>query len=144
MIAAQIATLLVWLLARARFQRLNRFLFHVSIRGLGILNYRNSKESGEKYFLEQVLACYSKSELTKRGVIFDVGANVGNYSSAILSIAPAAQIYCFEPHPGNARLLESALGTRVTVVRLALGSTPGALELFDYAGSTGSSHASLH
>ena len=143
-IGARITDLWVRYLARTRFHRLNRFLFNLSIRGLGILNYRNSQESGERYFLEKVLACYYGSGVTARGVILDVGANVGDYSRGILSIAPAARIYCFEPHPRNVSALKSALGTRVKVVPVALGSTSGMLELFDYDGGEGSSHASLH
>ena len=143
-LGAQITDLWVRFLARTRFQRVNRFLFNLSLRGLGVLNYRNSKESGETNFLEKVLGCYYGSGLRNGGVILDVGANVGDYSRAILTIAPTAQIYCFEPHPDNLRHLEAALGGRVTVVPAAVGSRRGTAELYDYAGGTGSSHASLH
>ncbi len=144
LIGAQITDLWARFLARTRFERVNRFLFNLSLRGLGILNYRNAKESGEAHFLEKVLACYYGSGGGANGVILDVGANVGDYSRAILSIAPTAQIYCFEPHPGNLRHLEATLGGRVTVVPAAVGSRLGTAELYDYAGGAGSSHASLH
>jgi len=143
-IAVRIAALLLRVLARPRFQRLNTALFTLSIRGLGMLNYRNLEESGETYFLKKVLPCYYSSGTATRAVVLDVGANVGNYSRTILKVAPGAQVYCFEPHPVNVSLLESALGTSVTVVPVAVGSAPGTLELYDYEGTTGSSHASLH
>jgi len=143
-IAVRIAALLVRMLARTRFQRLNTALFTLSIRGLGMLNYRNLEESGEAYFLKKVLPCYYGSGTAARAVVLDVGANVGNYSRTILKIAPDARVYCFEPHPANVSRLESALGSSVTVVPVAVGSAPGTLELFDYEGTTGSSHASLH
>ena len=143
-IGTQITDLWVRFLARTRFQRVNRFLFQLSIRGLGILNYRNSSESGETRFLQKLLRCYPNSGQTTETVILDVGANIGDYSRAILGIAPTARIYCFEPHPGNVRRLESALGGRVTVVPMAVGSRQGTAELYDYAEGTGSSHASLH
>jgi FkbM family methyltransferase len=139
-----ITDLLARVLARTRFQKLNRFLFNLSLRGLGILNYRNPRESGETHFLEKVLACYYGPGVTTRSVVLDVGANVGDYSHAILSMASTAQIYCFEPHPDNVTRLEEALGGRVTVVRAAVGSRSGTAELYDYADGTGSSHASLH
>lgn len=144
MIGSQITDLWVRFLARTRFERVNRFLFQLSIRGLGILNYRNSNESGEMHFLKKVLACYSGSGLKTGGVVLDVGANVGAYSRAILSIAPTARIYCFEPHPGNLKGLEAAVGGRVTVVPAAVGSRRGTADLYDYVEGTGSSHASLH
>src|SRR6266487_4042201 len=144
LIGAQITDLWVRFLARPRFQRVNRFLLNLSLRGLGILNYRNAQESGETHFLAKILRCYYGPGSRAAGVILDVGANVGGYSGAILSIAPTAQIYCFEPHPGNRRHLDAALGSRVTVVPAAVGSTPGSAELYDYAEGPGSSHASLH
>ncbi len=143
-IGTRITDLWVRFLARTRFQRVNRFLFQLSIRGLGILNYRNSKESGERHFLQRLLRCYSGSGVTTGLVILDVGANVGDYSRAILDIAPTARIYCFEPHPGNVKRLEAAVGGRVTVVPMAVGSKRGTAELYDYVEGAGSSHASLH
>ena len=143
-IAVRIAALLLRVLARPRFQRLNTALFTLSLRGLGMLNYRNLEESGETHFLKTVLPCYYGSGTATPAVVLDVGANVGNYSRTILKVAPGAQVYCFEPHPVNVSLLESALGTSVTVVPVAVGSAPGTLELYDYEGTTGSSHASLH
>ena len=143
-IGAQVTDLWVRFLARTRFQRVNRLLLSLGLRGLGILNYRNAKESGETHFLAKVLTCYFGSGFRTAGVILDVGANVGDYSRAILSMAPMAQIYCFEPHPGNLRHLEEALGSRVTVVPAAVGSKSGRAKLYDYAGGAGSSHASLH
>lgn len=133
----------VKLFARARFVRLNRFLYAVSIRGLGILNYGSLEESGERHFLQRVLAQYPAA----RGgpcVVLDVGANVGNYTREVLGIAPAAQVYCFEPHPGNVGRLREAIAARATVVPKAVGAQPGTLELFDYQDEDGSSHASVY
>ena len=132
------------LMARTGLQRANRFLFNVSLRGLGILNYRDLTASGEVHFLEKLLASYDGPGVERAGVILDVGANVGAYSRAILNIAPAAQVYCFEPHPANVRRLETALGDRVTIVPAAVGSSAGSVALYDYAGEGGSSHASLY
>jgi len=143
-VASRVMDLLVWSLARARLLKLNRFMFNLSIRALGILNYRNSDESGENNLLRRVLSHYRRDDGTMRGVILDVGANVGAYSREILQITPSASVYCFEPGSGNVGILEASLGTHVTVVPVAVGSKAGSIELYDYEEGDGSSHASLH
>lgn len=40
-------------------------------------------------------------------VIFDVGANIGGYTKALLSVFPEAQIHCFEPAKETFRTLSS-------------------------------------
>ena len=44
----------VFLFARPFFLRLNKLLYRLSLSGLGILNYKTSKISGEKYFIEKL------------------------------------------------------------------------------------------
>lgn len=133
----------VWLFARTYFAKLNRFLFSVSLRGLGILNYGSLRESGERNFLEKLLKLYASAGSPKC-VVLDVGANVGNYAREILSITGAAEIYCFEPHPTNVVKLRERVGPSATVVPCAVGSAAGSLELFDYSDEDGSSHASVY
>jgi hypothetical protein len=41
------------LFGRKVFYPFNRFLFKLSLRGLGIYNYENQRASGEKAFLEK-------------------------------------------------------------------------------------------
>jgi len=78
-------------------------------------------------------------------VVFDVGANVGNYIKTIQSIAGNSIIYAFEPHPKNFKKLVSSIDSKkVNSYNQALGDTIGTLSLFDYADRDGSSHASLH
>jgi FkbM family methyltransferase len=140
---AAIYNVWVWLFARARFARLNRFLYSVSLRGLGVLNYASLRESGERNFLEKIFALYRPGG-GPRCVVLDVGANVGHYSREILRLAKAAEVYCFEPHPANVGKLRTAVEPMATVVPCAVGSEVGSLELFDYADEDGSSHASVY
>lgn len=133
----------IWLFARTAFVTLNRFLFFVSLRGLGILNYGSLRESGELNFLEKLIPLYAAAGSPSR-VVLDVGANVGNYAKEIFKITGEADIYCFEPHPANVKKLQEAVGRMVTVVPSAVGSAAGTLELFDYSEADGSSHASVY
>lgn len=133
----------VWIFSRVRFKRLNRFLFSVSLRGLGYLNYGSLQESGERNFLKNILPLYAMTG-GRDFVVLDVGANIGNYTKEILDISATAKIYCFEPHPVNVKRLRATVGSRATVVASAVGSATGSLELFDYMDEDGSSHASVY
>ena len=81
------------------FQKWNKFLYNLSLRGLGILNYQNDFLSGEGKFVKNMLSDKNKQ------VVFDVGANVGNYSKKILASSKNATVYAFEPHPANYKSL---------------------------------------
>jgi FkbM family methyltransferase len=128
-----------FLFARRRFHRLNRLLFNLGMHGLGVLNYKNSKVSGESRFLADYLK--GKKDL----IVFDVGANIGNYSKEIVSNNSRVKIYAFEPHPTTFKKLVSRFNQSpmVTVFNCALSNQPGQLLLYDYSSHDGSSHASL-
>ena len=78
--------------------------------------------SGEVWVLSEVVrpACASVAS----PVIFDVGANVGDYSLLVHSIIPSARIYAFEPAaPVHQQLTGrlSALGNGANVAAFNLG-----------------------
>jgi len=126
--------------ARRFFARWNRLLFQLSLRGLGVLNYGSDRLTGERDFLQRFAA--------RRGplVVLDVGANEGQYASTLKTLAPAAIIYAFEPHPRTyERLEDRAQEHKFTAINLACGSKPDRLTLYDYQDHPqGSQHASLH
>lgn len=118
------------------FSLLNKFLFMLSLRGLGILNFQG-KETGETWFIKKYVAS------DENIVVFDVGANVGNFSREIKRYCRNAKIFAFEPHPFNFRKLLNVGG--IHQYNLALGSREIDLDLFDYNGELdGSTHASLY
>lgn len=128
------------LFARQIFYRLNKTLYHCSLRGLGILNYESDRISGEERFIKQFLAG------KVGGVVFDVGANVGNYSSKVLQINPRLTVYAFEPHPQTfAALKKNVRHSSFVAINVAAGEYAGTADLYDYAVATdGSSHASFY
>ena len=128
-----------FLFARTALYRVNRFIYHCSLRGMGILNYESPRLSGEQRFLRQYLK--EKSD----PVVFDVGANEGSYSTSVLSVCPGARIHAFEPHPATFERLTSAIkAPDFSPYNLGAGEKPGALTLYDYTECNGSSHASLY
>lgn len=129
-----------FLFARPCFFSLNKSLFNLSLRGLGVMNYENELVSGESWFLNTYLAKLD------RPVVLDVGANVGNYASLVLESNPQTEIYAFEPHPVNFEKLQARCKglNQVSLANLAVGEVSGEKLLFDLKGRDGSSHASLH
>lgn len=125
------------LFARPVFERFNLLLMHLSLRGLGILNYQNHELSGERFFIKYIFKNYSIK------TILDVGANVGNYTQ--LYADRQCQVYCFEPHPNNYQPLQSRYehNSNVKTFNLGLSATKGTATIYDYEDNFGSSHASL-
>ena len=126
--------------ARPYFFKWNNLLYRLSLSGLGILNYENSKVSGELYFINKFA-----SQANEDGVVIDVGANQGAYSLMCLKACAGARVYSFEPHPKTfLSLVQNLSGKNSLCINKALGSSCGVLKLFDYAHMDGSSHASLY
>jgi FkbM family methyltransferase len=142
MIRSVLLDIYAFLFSRTYFSKLNNWLFDASIRGLGVLNYKNQVVSGEHHFLKKYLSS------CQNPTVVDVGANEGQYSADVWAVNGDAHVFAFEPHPGTySRLLSHAsrMGIeRMTAINAACGSASGQLVLYDYAGSGGTSHASLH
>ncbi|PTX98421.1 FkbM family methyltransferase [Opitutus sp. ER46] len=55
--------------------------------------------------------------------VFDVGANIGDWSRAVLSAAPGVRVHAFEPTPSTFEILSTNLGgTDATLHRLAFAA----------------------
>ena len=127
------------LFAKPIFIRLNRLLYRLGLSGMGVLNFWSQSASGEKHFLADAL------RRKRQPIVLDVGANVGDYTSAVLAINASAIVHAFEPSSVACKQLKN-LGhkSNVTIVNSAVGSEQGQLTLYDYKGTSGSMHASAH
>jgi FkbM family methyltransferase len=137
----RIARLYARMFAVTELSGLHYLLLNLSLRGLGILNYYDAAASGEQYFVRHLLPKIVKKD---HAVLMDVGANRGEYSQMLGRSFPSAQIYAFEPHPGNFHVLAGLKMDNFHPLQLALGATSGNTKLYDYAEADGSSHASLY
>ena len=109
---------------------------------IGIGNYLTSAVSGEDFFTGKILPALVEK---KNPVIFDVGANAGDYTLALLKVFSYGTIYSFEPSPITyATLVSKVPVDRVRCVPQALSNCSGTSLLFDYENQAGSQHASLH
>jgi FkbM family methyltransferase len=130
------------LFARKIFLKINKALFHLGLRGMGVLNSENYEVTGESYFIKNILKKIINND---RPVFFDVGANTGSYSQILLDSFSNSLIYAFEPHPKNFSDLKDKLpSTRIIAHNIALGNTSGTLPLYDISDWNGSVYASLH
>lgn len=129
--------------AKNIFLRLNKLLYGCSIRGLGVYNYENMLISGEISFINKEL----KIDAIKKNkyIVFDVGANKGEYSKLISDGITNAKIFSFEPHPKTFKVLSSNCHDidNIKLFNCALSSKISVLKLYDYKSNDGSAHASL-
>lgn len=121
------------------FIKFNKFLYQLSLRGMGILNYQSDYLSGEKLWLNTYL------RKLQSPVVIDVGANVGKYSEDVLSINKNSHIMAFEPHPKTYKnLIDNITVNNFEPYNFGVGEKEGVLELYDYNVNDGSAHASLY
>ena len=97
------------------------------------------EESGELWFLR---AYFSH---LKNPVLFDVGANIGKYTTAALQYCPSAKAHCFEPHPVTfSKLKEACQQNGVQLHNFGLGDRSHEATIYDHDWLESSGHASLY
>ena len=128
-----------YLFGRVIFININKFLYLIALRGLGILNHEKEYLTGEKEWLKK----YLKNK--KNATVIDVGANIGNYSKKILKINSDTKLFAFEPHPKTFnRLKNNVKASLFYPLNLGVGDKEEDLTLYDYDTNDGSQHASLY
>jgi FkbM family methyltransferase len=134
----KVLTIYAYIFSRKLFFKWNYFLFHVGLRGMGVLNYTNFIVSGEKFLINFLKKNYSLD------LVMDVGANDGDYTAFYMDYS--TQIYCFEPHPNTSRKLTERFkgNDKIKVIPKGLSNTQTKTVIYDYAQDNGSSHASLY
>ena len=121
--------------------KISKYIFRLSLRGIGVLNFENNKVSGEYFFLKKVFRNHFNDDI----VVFDVGAFIGEYATMIKQFNKNANVYAFEPSPGNySRLIETGEKEKFYAVNAACGESAGMVKFYDYENEVGSQHASLY
>lgn len=107
----------------------NTLLYRFCRRIVNHYNGENNDDmctNGELRLLQEVLP--------KCNIVFDVGANIGNWTALALQINPNLKIHCFEPSPTTfQRLCELHFKSTVMCNNFGLSSVPGEarLHIFD-------------
>jgi len=118
-------------------------LFYKPVRMMdAYLNFLMGKGSGTGWDLsEEVRAAVIRIH-RPQPVVFDVGANVGNWTQSLLQFIPDAKVYMFDPSPGCQQTIRSKKLPGITLIPSALGEAAGQMPYFSSSATDGS--ASLH
>lgn len=115
-------------IAKRLFQMLperNELLYRICKRYVDQYNGDNNSDfftNGEYLFMRE--------QMRHSTIVFDIGANVGKWSEAAISINPNIDLHCFEPSMGTFEQLKSKnFPPNVKLNRLGLSSAPGELTL---------------
>lgn len=67
-------------------------------------------------------------------LVFDIGANVGEWTTHLLSVEPSLLVHCFEPVPDIFAMLQENLKEEAVILNnLGISSIPGRATFFYYA-----------
>lgn len=117
-------------------------LLTLAYNKMGILKYENDQVSGEDFVINYILP---KVVLKSNAVLFDVGANIGNYSKKLRSKFDNVYIYSFEPNPYAYDKLQINLSSlSIHYYKLGLSSQNNTRMIYSYASENDSQHSSLY
>jgi FkbM family methyltransferase len=129
---------LPWIFSRGSMTRVSNAFLRAVLHSMGIDNYESERRD-ERLFLRKIAY-----RLPRDPVIFDVGANEGQYARIVREAMPGARIFSFEPGPtAFERLKVAKIGGVFVPIQAALGAIEGETVLFDYKERAGSEFASL-
>ncbi len=109
---------------RRRWETLFAALHRVTLVGLGYGN-DNAATNGEVALLRRLAATWPT-----RPIVVDAGANIGEWTSAVLDAAPGAAVYSLEPAAGPYGQLVQRVGTRAQTFPVGLSSEPRTVTLW--------------
>lgn len=116
----------------------------LAYKGVGIGLPNSFAENGEKFLMDLILPKILKNG--SRKIIFDIGANIGDYTENLSKRFLEANIYSFEPNPYAFQVLNRRFGATENVIKnnFALGATRGKDNLFFYSADKTTGHASIN
>jgi FkbM family methyltransferase len=133
-----------WLFGRRLLQPAFEKLSELALAGMNIGGGGDVAESGERWVLD-LLARRRRALGGRPLVVFDVGANKGQYARLVLDrLGDGVELHCFEPAPGAWAELQAKLSgdRRVTLENVGLSNAEGAATL--HADADGSGLASVY
>lgn len=124
------------------FNALDLDMLQVAHNFSGINSYGALSETGEEYFLKKILTDKFKN---KPVILFDIGANVGNYSLYLNELFPSALIYSFEPNPISFQKMKAGIKGihNIHIQNIGIGKGVSQLALHTYRNDPASEHASM-
>jgi len=109
----------------------SRFLYkisHIYLRHYFGFNYGLDSDDGEEWLATHAL------KGKPNPVVFDVGANVGDWTLAILALNPQVQVHAFEPATAAFEKMATRVAApNVRLNRLGVGAERGTLTFYEYS-----------
>lgn len=135
---SNITKLIIVLVSSRCVSKVHEGIYKFSLLGLGINLPTDLKSSGELRFLNSI--CKELNNM----VVFDIGANEGDYSKYILSINKNIKIFAFEPHPLTfSRLCHNLNSSNIVLENVGIGIESENTYLYDYPNNAGTPRASV-
>src|ERR1019366_3726445 len=106
------------------------------------LNFLIGKGSGTGWDLHEEVRAAVRRIHRPQPVVFDVGANQGNWTESLLQFIPTAKVYLFDPSPGCQAVIREKAFPGATLIPCALGEKAGQMTYYSSSATDGS--ASLH
>ncbi len=132
------------MIGKMRWQRMFEMLHRIGLRGMNFYRGHTVETSGEVWAMRYVLEKL-KATGVQRPMVFDVGANTGQYLDVLLeNFGPDVDCHTFEPAQATFLPLAEHFKekTNIHAVQLGLGKENGRIEL--YSNHDGSTIASLY
>lgn len=102
-----------------------------------------SSENGETFLISKVLKKYF--DLNDKPTLFDIGANVGNYSQMMHEVFPSAIIYAFEPNEAAFQKLKLNINnSTINSFNIGMGSEEKKALLYCNLDDLSGAHSSIH
>jgi FkbM family methyltransferase len=112
---------------------------------MGVGNWGNVKVSGEDLFVRDMLPCLLNSSSESPLILFDVGANKGEYCGLLRDCFPKARIYAFEPNRKAFTVLEEKCAkAKIQMLNFGFSSHDETAMLSVPQSNLSSSHGTLH
>lgn len=92
-------------------------LITTAYKNSGILTSGDLEKTGERYVIDKILSKYLKDE----SILFDAGANIGEYSLELVKFFPNANVYSFEPNPRPFTKLNEISSEKINKFNIGLG-----------------------
>lgn len=129
------------ILPQKNFQRFYLGLYYIGLWGMNYGNGYNTESSGEIHVLKHI-----KQVLTKKRsklILFDVGANSGDYSLLLNKIFNKSEVYAFEPLDYMCDIIQEKLASvdshHIKLHQTAMGDALGELPIFTNKNESSSS-----
>jgi FkbM family methyltransferase len=125
---------------KRKYQPFFEALYRMSLIGMNIGGGTNVADSGELNVLHYIKSRLLSSKQPNGWVIFDVGANIGDYSLLLTEVfRDQAQIYSFEPSVKTYRKLSENTAGKVkgSLHNFGFGDTPSRTTLYSDTDASG-------